>query len=60
MTAATPDDPLPPLVVDAMVLHHFAKSDRLDVLGASVSTMSTTHIVATEVDKSASRPRSAR
>lgn len=34
-----------------MVLHHFAKSDRLDVLGVSVSTMSTTHIVAREVDK---------
>lgn len=36
MTAAASDNSLPSLVVDAMVLHHFAKSDRLDVLGASV------------------------
>lgn len=50
MTAATSESSLPSLVVDAMVLHHFAKSDRLDVLGASVPDMSTTHIVATEVD----------
>ncbi|WP_431916841.1 hypothetical protein [Nonomuraea jabiensis] len=51
MTTATPGDRLPPLVADAMVIHHFAKSDRLDVLGASVSELSTTHIVAEEVDK---------
>lgn len=51
MTVTAPVGFLPPLVVDAMVLHHFAKSDRLDVLGASVSDMSTTHIVAREIDK---------
>ncbi|GAA0952332.1 hypothetical protein [Nonomuraea longicatena] len=51
MTGSTPAEPLPPLVVDAMMLHHFAKADRLDVLGACVSTLSTTHLVATEVDK---------
>lgn len=51
MMMAKPSEPLPPLVADAMVIHHFAKADRLDVLGASVREMSTTHIVATEVDK---------
>ncbi|WP_067179676.1 hypothetical protein [Microtetraspora niveoalba] len=51
MTMARPGEPLPPLVADAMVIHHFAKADRIDVLGASVSTLSTTHIVAREVDK---------
>lgn len=51
MTLASPGEPLPPLVADAMVIHHFAKADRLDVLGASLSRLSTTHIVAREVDK---------
>lgn len=44
-------EPLAALVADAMVLHHFAKADRLDVLGSCVATMSTTYIVAREVDK---------
>jgi len=44
-------EPLPPLVADAMVLIHFAKADRLDVLGTCLSSLSTTRIVAAEVDK---------
>jgi hypothetical protein len=51
MTTARPGAALPPLVADAMVLHHFARADRLDVVGASVSQMATTHIVSREVDK---------
>ncbi|MBB4913227.1 putative nucleic acid-binding protein [Streptosporangium saharense] len=51
MSVTGADGPLPPLVADAMVIHHFAKADRLDVLGACVSTLTTTHIVAKEVDK---------
>jgi predicted nucleic acid-binding protein len=51
MTTAKPDDPLPSLVAYAMVIHHFAKADRLDVLGACLTEMSTTHIVAEEVSK---------
>ncbi|MEU7909879.1 hypothetical protein [Microbispora bryophytorum] len=51
MSVAEPSEPLPPLVADAMVIHHFAKADRLDVLGASVSALTTTIIVAREVDK---------
>lgn len=51
MSQAEPTEPLPPLVADAMVIHHFAKADRLDVLGATLSNLFTTHIVAREVDK---------
>ncbi|MFC6082250.1 hypothetical protein [Sphaerisporangium aureirubrum] len=55
MTTARPDDPLPPLVADAMVILHFAKADRLDVLGACVMEMSTTYIVVEEVTRHVDR-----
>ncbi|MFC7381585.1 hypothetical protein [Sphaerisporangium rhizosphaerae] len=38
-------------MADTMVIHHFAKADRLDVLGACVVEMSTTTIVAAEIGK---------
>jgi len=44
-------EPLPPLVADATVLHHFAKADRLDVLASGVREMATTRIVVGEVDR---------
>ena len=51
MSVAERIEPLPRLVADAMVLHHFAKADRLDVLCTCLSSLSTTRIVATEVDE---------
>ncbi|SDG44833.1 hypothetical protein SAMN05421505_104188 [Sinosporangium album] len=67
MSVAGMGEPLPSLIADAMVIHHFAKADRLDVLGANVSRLFTTPIVVREVDKYAdeyprrlARPRSRR
>ncbi|GGK79387.1 hypothetical protein Sme01_21840 [Sphaerisporangium melleum] len=51
MTMVKLSDPLPSLVADAMVIHHFAKADRLDVLGACVVQMTTTNIVADEIER---------
>jgi predicted nucleic acid-binding protein len=51
VTESKPAGPLPPLVTDTMVLLHFAKADRLDVLGASVTEMSTTLVVVDELGK---------
>ncbi|SEG98059.1 Predicted nucleic acid-binding protein, contains PIN domain [Nonomuraea solani] len=51
MTESKPVGPLPPLVTDTMMLLHFAKADRLDVLGASVTEMSTTLVVVDELGK---------
>ncbi|MGW5156273.1 hypothetical protein ACWEPN_12415 [Nonomuraea wenchangensis] len=51
MIEPKPVGPLPPLVTDTMVLLHFAKADRLDVLGAGVMEMSTTLIVVDELGK---------